>query len=467
MPSPSRPQHSEEPLTAAADLPAASLNRQILALAVPAFGALVAEPLFVLADTGIVGHLGTPQLAGLSVASTVTMTVVGLMVFLSYSTTPAVARAYGAGDLPTAYRKGVDGIWAAILLGLVLAVAGWCAAEPVLRLVGAGPQIMPHAVAYLRWSMPGLPAMLVVLASLGVLRGLQDTRTPLVIAAVGAGANVALNWALVNLVGMGVAGSALGTSLVQWGMAAVYLVLILRGARRHGVGMGSTPARVGAVFSLGSWLMLRTLCLRVAMLATVSVATHQGAVNLAGYQLTMSVFSFLAFGLDALAIAAQAMLGKEMGARDLSIPGQKQEVRHLMHRLVRWSLGFGVVTGLVCPVIGYGLGWAFTPDPQVQHLFALAMLVVAVGQPLASYVFILDGVLIGAEDAWYLAVASALSLAGYLPLLWAVGAASHDAGAVADPAGFVWLWAAYAGGFMGLRALTLGLRARTDVWIRG
>ena len=389
-----------------------SLNRQILALAVPAFGALIAEPLFVLADTSIVGHLGTSQLAGLAAASQVVTTVVGLMVFLSYSTTPAVARAYGRGDLAGAYRKGGDGLWTAAGLGLILAVLGWVAARPLLAAVGAHGPTLEHAVAYLRWSMPGLPAMLVVLAALGILRGLQDTRTPLYVAAVGAAANVGINWVLVYPLGMGIAGSALGTSLVQWGMAAVYLVMIVGRARRHGVALTTTPRRLGAILSVGSWLMLRTLCMRIAILATVVVATRQGETNLAAYQLTMSVFSFLAFGLDALAIAAQAMLGKEMGAGDVRRAEDRAQVRHLMGRLIRWSLGFGVVSGLLCPLIGWVLGPAFTADPQVRGLFLLAMLVVAVGQPLAAYVFILDGVLIGAEDVRYLAVASLIALLG-------------------------------------------------------
>lgn len=444
----------------------ASLNRQILALAIPAFGALIAEPLFILADSSIVGHLGTPQLAGLSVASTVVQTVIGLMVFLSYSTTPAVARFFGARNLPAAYEKGRDGLWVGLGLGVVIAVALWALAEPLLRALGARGEALGYAVDYLSWSMLGLPGMLLVLAAVGILRGLQDTRTPLYVAGAGAVVNVGLNYLLVYPLGLGVAGSAIGTSLVQWGMAAVYLVLVARGCRRHGVGLlATTPARLGSILKVGSWLMLRTLSMRVALLATVFVVTSQGSTNLAAYQIVMAFFSFLAFALDALAIAAQALLGKEMGARDVRAEEGKRHVRRLMGRLVRWSLGFGVVTGLLCPLVGFGLGWVFTSDPQVQHLFALALLVVAVGQPLASYVFILDGVLIGAQDVRYLAVASFIALLGYAPMLAGVYALAGGPGEV-DPAGFVWLWIAYAIGYMGLRGVTLGLRARRDVWIR-
>ncbi|MCT1366956.1 MATE family efflux transporter [Kocuria sp. HSID16901] len=465
-PEPSHPQSdaTSEPSAAASTGP--GLNRQIVRLALPAFGALIAEPLFILADTAIVGHLGTHQLAGLSVAGTVVQTVIGLMIFLSYSTTPAVARFFGAGKLAAAYEKGRDGLWVALALGIVLAVVGWILAPTVLAAMGAEGATLDHAIDYMRWSMPGLPGMLIVLASLGVLRGLQDTKTPLYVAGVGAAVNVVLNWLLVFPGGLGVAGSAMGTSLVQWGMAAVYLVMIVGGSRKHGVRWGTSWAGVGSILSVGSWLMLRTAAMRAAMMLTIFVVTHQGPTNLASYQLTMSLFGFMAFGLDALAIAAQALLGKEMGARDVTQEAGRRQVRHLMNRLIRWALGFGVITGLICPIIGFGLGWAFTPDLEVRHLFALAMIIVAIGQPLASYVFILDGVLIGAQDARYLALASTISLVVYAPILGAVYWASADADLSMDTWGFLWIWIAYAGGFMGLRALTLGWRSRTDVWIR-
>jgi Na+-driven multidrug efflux pump len=172
------------------------------------------------------------------------------------------------------------------------------------------------------------------------------------------------------------------------------------------------------------------------------------------------VFNFLAFALDALAIAAQALLGRDMGARDLTDPAERRALRDLMNRLLAWGLGFGVVTGVLVGLLGTRLGFLLSPDPGVQALFAAALVVVAVGQPLAAYVFVLDGVLIGAGDARYLAVAGVLNLALYLPLLGLVAAFAGP-----GAAGLVWLWSAYAGGYLGARALTLGLRARDDTWL--
>src|SRR6185436_13423311 len=138
-------------------------------------------------------------------------TAVSVCVFLAYGTTASVARRVGAGDLRAAVAQGVDGIWLGIGLGVVLAVALQVAGGALVDAFGTSAAATPYALTYLRVSLVGLPAMLAVLAATGVLRGMQDTRTPLVVAVVGAAANVVLNLVLVYGVGLGIAGSALGT----------------------------------------------------------------------------------------------------------------------------------------------------------------------------------------------------------------------------------------------------------------
>lgn len=445
---------SDSPAAAVPAVKPASHAREILRLAVPAFGALIAEPLFLLADSAIVGHLGVAQLAGVGLASAVLHTAVGLMVFLAYSTTPAVARAVGDGQLAKALAAGRDGVWLALFLGSVLAAAGFLAAEPLVGLMGAGGDVRTFAVDYLRWSMPGLVAMLLIFAGTGVLRGLQDTRTPLVVATAGFTLNILLNLLLVYGLGWSVTGSAVGTSIAQWAMAAVYLAMVHRNARSHGVSLVPDWHGVRAMTKVGSWLMLRTLSLRIAILATVLVVTGQGAVNLAAHQLAMTVFTFLAFALDALAIAAQALIGKELGASN------PEKARLLTRTMIRWGTGFGVLTGMLLAVAAPVTGALFTPDAGVQSVLTAALWVLAVGQPVAGYVFVLDGVLIGAGDAKYLAVAGVVNLAAYLPLLFAVPLAGVSGGAA-----LVWVWAAFSVGYMLARAVTLGLRARTDRWM--
>ncbi len=424
-------------------------DREILRLAVPAFGALVAEPLFLLVDSAIVGHLGTAQLAGLGVAGSLLATAVSLCVFLAYGTTAAVARRLGAGDLRSAMAQGIDGLWLAAALGVVLALAGLAFAEPLVAVFDPEPETTSYALTYLRVSLIGLPSMLVVLAATGVLRGLQDTRTPLVVAAVGAAANVVLNLALVYGAGLGVGGSALGTVLAQTGMAVAFTVVVVRGARRHEAALRPDLPGIRAAASAGVPLVVRTATLRGALLVMTYVATGAGTVALAAHQVAFTIWIFLSLALDAVAIAGQAIVGRYLGASDAA------GARAATQRMVEWGAASGVVLGLV--VVGLRAAYVplFTEDPDVRTLLASVLLVAALFQPVCGVVFALDGVLIGAGDGRYLAWAGVVTLVVFVPMAALVQAA--DAGLVA-------LWWAF-GGFMVARLVTLVWRWRGDQWL--
>ncbi|SEB13120.1 MATE family efflux transporter [Leifsonia sp. 21MFCrub1.1] len=431
------------------------VDREILRLAVPALGALVAEPVFLLADSAMVGHLGVAPLAGLGIASAVLQTIVGLMVFLAYSTTPAVARRLGAGDERGAVAAGVDGCWLALALGVVLAAAGWAASPFLVGLFGASADVSEQASQYLSISMLGLPAMLLVYAATGLLRGLQDTRTPLAVAVAGFAANIVLNYAFIYLAGLGIRGSALGTVAAQWAMVLVYAVIVARHARRVGASLLPHHAGIGRTARSGGWLFLRTASLRAAMLLAVFVATRLGPDELAAFQVAMTVLATLAFALDALAIAAQALIGKGLGAGDL------ESVRAVLRRCVQWGIGAGAVLGLGTIALSPVAAALFTSDASVAALLPVSLAIVGAGAPLGGYVFVLDGVLIGAGDARYLALTGLANVAVFVPL--AVAAAvwgGHDA------AGLAALTAAFAFGYLGARAVTLGLRARGRTWMR-
>jgi putative MATE family efflux protein len=431
------------------------VDREILRLAVPALGALVAEPIFLLADSAMVGHLGVAPLAGLGIASAVLQTIVGLMVFLAYSTTPAVARRLGAGDERGAVAAGVDGCWLALVLGVVLAGAGWAASPFLVSLFGASSEVSEQATQYLSLSMLGLPAMLLVYAATGLLRGLQDTRTPLAVAVAGFAANIVLNYLFIYVAGLGIRGSALGTVAAQWAMVLVYAIIVARHARRVGASLLPHHTGIGRTARAGGWLFLRTASLRAAMLLAVFAATRLGPDELAAFQVTMTVFATLAFALDALAIAAQALIGKGLGAGDL------ENVRAVLRRCVQWGIGAGAVLGLVTIALSPVAAGVFTSDPSVAALLPLSLAIVGAGAPLGGYVFVLDGVLIGAGDARYLALTGLANVAVFIPL--AVAAAvwgGHDS------TGLAALTAAFAFGYLGARALTLGLRARGRTWMR-
>lgn len=433
-------------------------SREVLALALPALGALIAEPLFLLADSAVVGRLGTVPLAGLGLAGAVLSTAVNLFVFLAYGTTASVARRLGAGDLRGALTQGLDGMWLGLVLGTLAAVAGVITAPALVAVFGPSPDVAAQAVTYLRASMPGIPAMLVLLAATGVLRGLQDTRTPLVVYTVGAVVNALLNLVLVHGLGpaprLGIAGSGLGTALTQLGMAAAVAAVVVRGARRHHATLRPDRAGILASGRSGVPLLVRTLALRLALLLTTWVATDKGDAALAAHQVVFSIWTLLALGLDAIAIAAQALTGRALGAGDVA------GTRATTALMIRWGLGVGVLLGVLLVVVRGWLGPLFVDDPAVWRAMGLALLVAAVMQPLAGYVFVLDGVLIGAGDGRYLAVAGVIQVLLYAPLAVAVAELAPD-----GEVGLAWLWVSFAVGYMAARAVFLGLRARGTAWM--
>lgn len=442
-------------------------DREILALALPAFGALVAEPLFVMVDSAVVGHLGTAQLAGLGVAAALLTTAVNVFIFLAYATTAAVARRVGAGDLTAALKQGVDGIWLALLLGAVV-VAGVLPAAPALAdLSGASATAAPYATTYLRISALGIPAMLVVLAATGVLRGLQDTRTPLYVAVAGFTANAGLNATLVYGAGLGIAGSAWGTVITQNAMAAVYLWVVVRGIRRQtgagggeigatGVGTGDwrallrpDAAGIRACARAGAPLLVRTVSLRAMLLLATVVAARLGDTAIAAHQITLTVWSLLAFALDAIAIAGQAIIGRYLGADDAA------GARAACRRMIEWGVACGVVLGVLVALARPLIGPAFSSDPAVQDALSSALLVVAVGLPVTGVVCVLDGVLMGAGDGPYLAWSMLVTLAVFAPAALAVPALG---------AGLAALWGALTL-MMATRLAALWLRARSGRWL--
>jgi putative MATE family efflux protein len=428
-------------------------DREILRLAIPAFLALVAEPLFLLADAAIVGHLGTPQLAGLGIAGAVVQTAVGLCIFLAYGTTASVARRIGAGDVRGALAQGIDGVWLAVLIGAVTTVLGVAGSGWLVGLFGADPGVSDHATTYLRWAMLGVTPLLVLLAGTGILRGLQDTRTPLVVAVAGNVANVGLNLLLVYGLDLGIAGSAIGTDLAQVGSAAALIAVVVRAARREGASLRPDLPGVRRAAHAGVALVIRTLTLRASLLVMTYGAATLGATATAAHQLAMTLWTFLAFALDAIAIAAQAITGRYLGAGDL------RTTRRATRRMVQWGVGSGVVTGLLLAAASPLLGRLFTDDPAVHQALWPVLIVAALCQPVAGLVFVLDGVLIGAGDGRYLAWAGLAVLVVFAPVAWlALTGVSAAHGLVA-------LWVAFALAFMGSRAVVLAARARGSSWM--
>lgn len=415
----------------------------------PAFGALVAEPLFLLADSAIVGRLGTVPLGGLGVASQALSTLVGVSIFLAYGTTAAVARKLGAGQREAAIRHGVDGMWLAVVIGAAVLAIGWPLSPQIVAAFGGTVAVAHQAVTYLQISLLGGPAMLAVLAGTGVLRGLADTRTPLLVAVVANVINVALNATFVLGLHWGIAGSAWGTAIAQTGTGVAYVLVVARGARRAGVSLRPDIGGVRSAARAGGSLVLRTVALQVVLVLMTAIAARQGNDAIAAHQVAMRVWNLFVLALDAIAIAGQVIVGRYLGAGDVA--GARAATR----RMSGWGAVYGTLFSLVLLALWPVLPALFGVSPEVRGLLLAVLLVVIVQQPVAGVVFVLDGVLIGAGDQDYLAIAGVVTLAAF-------GAAA--AVVVMTGSGLVALWLAYSL-WMLARFATLSLRARGPRWL--
>lgn len=418
-------------------------------LALPAFGALAAEPLYVLVDTAIIGQLGTHPLAGLAIAGGVLTVAFAVFNFLAYSTTAIVARQVGAGNHREAAALGRDGISLAVFIGLALTILGVALAPVIVDAMGASAAVRPHAVTYLRISALGAPAVLVMLASAGYLRGLQDTRTTLVIAVASNVLNLVLEVLFVFGFGWDIAGSAWGTVIAQVAAAAAFVVIVQRSLRREGV--SARPRREGmrATAVIGGPLMVRTASLLAAFLLTTSLAARIGDVDVAAHQIAFGMYVFLALSLDAFAIAGQAMIGRFLGASNA------HEARAAARRMIEWGIGVGLVFAAALAFVRPWLVPIFTDDAHVRDLASELLAVLAILQPLAALVFVLDGVLIGAGDQRYLARAMVIATVGvFVPMVVAV---------IASGGGIVALWIAL-GAWLGARAVGLVARYVGPRW---
>ena len=370
-------------------------DREILRLALPALGALAAEPLYLLVDTAIVGHLGRPQLAALGIAFTVLGGLFAIFNFLQYGTTAQVARAGGAGEEETARRLGAQAVWLSLAFGITVSVLLAVLAEPLVSLMGGEGETADEAVTYLRIAAVGFPAAFLALGGQGYLRGVADLRTPLVILIAGNVANVVLEVLFVYGFGWGIEGSAWGTAIAQLGMGAAFIVVILRRLQPGEARVRLALAR--RVLTLGKWIFIRTTALMGAFVLAGAVATRFGDASIAAHQVAFQLWIFLALVLDAVAIAGQIIVGRELGA------GRRDEAYGAGERMIWLSVALGGAFAALMLALSGVLPRVFTGDSAVLEETALLWPLFAVMQPLNGAVFALDGILIGAGDGPFLA----------------------------------------------------------------
>ncbi|HTU27786.1 MAG TPA: MATE family efflux transporter [Solirubrobacteraceae bacterium] len=423
-------------------------DREILTLALPALGALAAEPLYLLADTAIVGHLGTSQLAALALASTLLDALATFCNFLTYGVTAHVARLHGAGEQDRAGELAVQALWVALAVGLAVAAIAAGAAPGLIALLGGHGHVAVLATHFLRIGAIGLPFALIALAGQGYQRGTGDLRSPLIVVVAANVLNVVLELWFVYGLRLGLPGSAWGTVIAQSAMGAAFTAALWRAA---GPGAGRRPhwARMRPLLQMGGALVLRTVSLYGAFIVASAVVARVGAASLGAHQIGMQLFGFLALLLDAIAIAGQVIVGRRLGAGDG--PG----ARAIARRMIELSLLGGIVLGAILYALRDLLPRAFTNDPRVLDRAAVLWPLLCLLQVVGAVAYALDGILLGAGETTFLAASMIVSGAAYVAV--AVAALLLHWGLTGVWSGFIVL--------MIVRDLTCGARFRGGRWI--
>jgi len=421
-------------------------DREILRLAVPALGALAAEPLYILVDTAIVGHLGRSQLAALGAAATV-LSVLAMFNFLQYGTTAQVARASGAGEDRTARRLGAQALWLSLAIGVALAVAVAAFAGPIVDLVGVEEDTADYAETYLRIVAIGIPSFFLALGGQGFLRGVSDLTSPLVVIVLANLLNIVLEVLFVYGFDWGIEGSAWGTAIAQTCMGVAFVWLIARRVGRDDLAPVLALAR--RLLSVGKFIFIRTAALITAFLLAGVVVARLGDAELGAYQISFQLWIFLALVLDAIAIAGQILVGRELGA------GRPERAYDASVRMIGLSAATGVVFAVALLALSGVLPRIFTSDAEVLAQCALLWPIFALMQPLNGAVFALDGILIGASDGPFIAASMVVAFL-------ACGAAL--AVAVAGDFGVRGVWVALAV-LIAVRLATMGTRFLRRRWL--
>jgi putative MATE family efflux protein len=428
-----------------------ALDRRILAIAVPALGSLLVEPIYVLTDTAVVGRLGTASLGGLALASTVLNTLVWVFNFLSYGTTVRVAVRRGRGDTAGGAAHALQALWLAVGLGVVVAAVIATAAPWLVRVLGDDPAVIAEGVTYLRVSAVGVPFQFVVIACIGYLYGLPDTRRPFLVLVVSTAANLALELVLVFGLDWGIAGSAWGTVLAQVISATLFLSIVVPALGHDGLHrLTVVPSVMWAVVKVGAHLVQRTAFLLAALAMATAAASRVGTVELAGHQIAAQLFLFLAIAVDMFKVAGQSLVGHALGA------GRPAEARDVVDHLYGWAWRVGLLLTVVTLVSAPVLPRIFTDDADVVGPATVALVVLAVMQLPAAVTFVLDGVLMGANDFRDLRWQTTIAFGACLPVFAAV---------LARPSlGLVTVW----GGLLlwvSVRALKNHTRVRGEAWM--
>ena len=377
--------------------PAPNIRRRVLGLAAPVIGENLLETLLGIIDTLLVSGLGAAAIAGVGSALQVLFFLISALSALAVGSSVLVAQAWGAGDKARASYLARQSLLWSVVCSIPLAMIGWALAGPVVAVFGTEPAVTQIGTSYLQVTMATIIVLVTLFIGGGVLRGVGDGRTPLIVTAIANVINVALAYGLIyghfGLPALGAVGSAWATFIARAIALAILVAVLWRG--RSGIsirGGGSwlpelpvgrdilrigVPAALEQVLTSGAFFLLTVL---VAGLGTLVLAAHRLAF-------TAMTFSFLpGFGF---AIAATALVGQSVGANRLDEGAEAARIA------TRWSVAWMSALGVIFFIFAEPIMRIFSQDPTVVSAGAGGLRIVALSQPFWAIMFVQAGALRG------------------------------------------------------------------------
>jgi MATE family, multidrug efflux pump len=406
--------------TAAAGISSSHL-RDILRLAVPAMLALASQPLLSIGDTAMIGRLGVEPLAARAVGAAIIGGIYWIFTFLSFGTTTLVGYHHGAQDFRACGETYFHALCLALFGGIGVAFAGLLFAAPLYILMGAGAPVINEGVPYFRIYIASAPFTFIFFASVGFFRGIQNTRTPMVIAFLISGTHLVLDYGLIygnfGFPRLGIRGAAVAAWVGQLVGAVTCLgIFFFSGsmAAYRSASLRISLTQLRPLFRIGSDLAIRTGALRGSLVFATSCAARMGANVLSAHEVAFQLMLLGSDVIDGLAVAGQALVAKYLGS------AEKEKAYAMGKTLILC----GAVAGLIFGIAFFGAQDAivtfFTNSIDVKLLLGGgAILLVALFQPLNGIVFVLDGLLIGARDTRFLMWAMLIGGLGiFVPISW-------------------------------------------------
>lgn len=412
-----------------------STRRRVLDLAWPVISENFLETLLGVVDTILVARLGAAAIAGVGSALQVMFFVIAALSALAVGSAVLVAQAYGAGQLPKAGQLARQSLLWSILLGIPLAVVGVIFAEPIIAAFGLEPDVARIGVEYLQVTMGTAVVLTALLIVGGILRGADDSRTPMLVRAganvINVGLTLCLIFGYLGFPALGAVGSAWGTFIARL-LALIVLVWVLwrgrNGVTIRGAGTWWPQPRVAKdLLDIGIPAALEQLLISAAFFVLTILVAGLGTITLAAHRIAIIALSVSFLPGIGFGLAATSLVGQSLGAR------RPEEARDAGNIATQWGLIWMTVIGALAFFFAPQVIRLFTPDPEVIAIGASGLRVVALAQPFWAILMVHSGAIRGTGNTRFpLAVNAsgiwaAVLLAyffinqgqGGLPLVWA------------------------------------------------